>query len=336
MWIQLYRVEKVLTNSNYILRKMGTNYTQCVYRIRLRPVLPQHQPEELENIDPSKFETDLSLGKYQSEPAPARIRLSEPLGGPAAAPIAPATVPIPAAAKIVAPLPLVAPPTAALPQPALPPDPDPEPLVPPEFDYNDGLINDKTMNDAAVTMSTTVNLGNDRQNMTQETSRSKRKAAVEARDKMFYQTRFNNDVRYHPIPPRELQPRKFNLLTVDGHEVAPVTFSPRSTQNENRSNMKKTAEEANEYFPPGETKRKILKDSVKRAKQLTKTKGKDGPGSSKDSVNSIYDEPNIFVGPGNVLQFPGSVAHCVSSDYQMAKRVAKQISNAYPCIKPTL
>ena len=117
--------------------------------------------------------------------------------------------------------------------------------------------------------------------------------------------------------------------------MAPVTFSPRSTQNENRSKMKKV-EEVNEYFLPRETKRNILKDSVKRAKQLTKTKGKDGPGSSKDSVNSIYDEPNIFVGPGNVLQFPGSIAHCVSSDFQMAKGVAKQISSAYPCIKPTL
>ena len=118
--------------------------------------------------------------------------------------------------------------------------------------------------------------------------------------------------------------------------MAPVTFSPRSTQNENRSKMKKKVEEVNEYFPPRETKRNIIKDSVKRAKQLTKTKGKDGPGSSKDSVNSIYDEPNIFVGPGNVLQFPGSIAHCVSSDFQMAKGVAKQISSAYPCIKPTL
>ena len=185
---------------------MGTNYTQCVHRIRLRPVVPQHQPEDLENIDPSKFETDPSLGKYRSEPglfddslpkllddiqtanggqsnlpdAPARIRLSVPLGGPAAAPIAPAAVPIPAAAPIV-----------ALPPPALPPDPDPEPLVPPEFEYNDGLINDETMNDAAVTMPTTVNLGNDGQNMAQETSRTKRKAAVEARDKMFCQTRFS-------------------------------------------------------------------------------------------------------------------------------------------------
>ena len=84
---------------------------------------------------------------------------------------------------------------------------------------------------------------------------------------------------------------------------------------------------------PREAKRNTIKDSVKRAKQLTKQK--DGPGSSKDSVNAIY-ELNIFVGKGDVLQFPVSIAHCVSSDFQMAKRVAKQINSAYPCIRLTL
>ena len=67
---------------------------------------------------------------------------------------------------------------------------------------------------------------------------------------------------------------------------------------------------------PREAKRNIIKDSVKQAKQLTKQK--DGPGSSKDSVNAIY-ELNIFVGKGDVLQFPVSIAHCVSSDFQIAK-----------------
>ena len=48
--------------------KPGTNYTQCVHRIRLRPVVPEHQPEDLETLDPSQFETNLSLGKYRDEP----------------------------------------------------------------------------------------------------------------------------------------------------------------------------------------------------------------------------------------------------------------------------
>ena len=37
-WIPLYSLEKVLTISNYIVHKIGVNFTQCVHRIRLRPV----------------------------------------------------------------------------------------------------------------------------------------------------------------------------------------------------------------------------------------------------------------------------------------------------------
>ena len=35
IWLPLYKVEKVLTNSNYLIRKVGTPFTQCVHRIRL-------------------------------------------------------------------------------------------------------------------------------------------------------------------------------------------------------------------------------------------------------------------------------------------------------------
>ena len=223
---------------------MGTNYTQCVHRIRIRHVVQQHQPEDPESIDPTKSETDPSLGKYRSDPglfddslpellddikpeiggqsnlpdATARIRLSIPIGGPAAAPIPPAVVLIPArvAAPIVGPLPSVQPPKAALPPSAIPSDPDPESLASPEFQYNDGLLNNEPMHDATVAKSITVNLGNNGQNMAQEPSRMKRKAAFEARNKILCQTRFRNDVRYHSIPPREQQPRKNVLTTIDG------------------------------------------------------------------------------------------------------------------------
>ena len=46
-WLPLYRIEKILTNSNYIIRKVGTNYTQSVHRIRLRPVTPQGRIDDL-------------------------------------------------------------------------------------------------------------------------------------------------------------------------------------------------------------------------------------------------------------------------------------------------
>ena len=40
-----YKVVKVLTQSNYIVRKVGTFRTQCVHRMRLRPFVP-HDPIE--------------------------------------------------------------------------------------------------------------------------------------------------------------------------------------------------------------------------------------------------------------------------------------------------
>ena len=125
VWIPLYRVEKVITNSNYIIRKVGTNYTQCVHRIRLIPVDPQHQPDDVDPIDPTKFQTNPSLGKYRSEPglfeenllklldeiqpdnsdendqpaAPARIRLSVSLPVPVIPP-PPDPPPIPGAIHV--------------------------------------------------------------------------------------------------------------------------------------------------------------------------------------------------------------------------------------------
>ena len=68
VWLPLYRVEKVLTNSNYLIRKVGTQFTQCVHRIRLRPYMPLETPIDLENIDPTQFVPDPVLGKFRQEP----------------------------------------------------------------------------------------------------------------------------------------------------------------------------------------------------------------------------------------------------------------------------
>ena len=68
VWIPLYRVEKVLTDSNYIIRKIGTNFTQCVHRIRLRPVKQPPDTEDLEIIDPKQFTPDPSRRDDKREP----------------------------------------------------------------------------------------------------------------------------------------------------------------------------------------------------------------------------------------------------------------------------
>ena len=68
IWLPLYRVEKILTNSNYIIRKVGTDYTQCVHRIRLRPVEPQGRVDDFRVIDFQNFQRDPSLGQFRGEP----------------------------------------------------------------------------------------------------------------------------------------------------------------------------------------------------------------------------------------------------------------------------
>ena len=66
-WIPFYRVEQRLTNPNYIVRKVGTNYTQCVHRIRLRPITPQYQTEDLAHI-PKTLSLTRRLNIRQNHP----------------------------------------------------------------------------------------------------------------------------------------------------------------------------------------------------------------------------------------------------------------------------
>ena len=67
--LPLYRVESVLTNSNYIIRKVGTNHTQCVHRTRLRPITPQYQVEDISNVNSNNFIPD-PITQHFSEPTP--------------------------------------------------------------------------------------------------------------------------------------------------------------------------------------------------------------------------------------------------------------------------
>ena len=66
-WFPLYRVEKVLTNSNYIARKFNSNHTQCVNRMRFRPISPEYEIIDLPNVDSKNFLPD-----------PSTQRMSEP------------------------------------------------------------------------------------------------------------------------------------------------------------------------------------------------------------------------------------------------------------------
>ena len=55
-WIGPYIVEKVLPNNNYIVRKLNTNKTQILHRIRLRKHNPEKPPED--NYSEAQWQTD--------------------------------------------------------------------------------------------------------------------------------------------------------------------------------------------------------------------------------------------------------------------------------------
>ena len=67
-WLPLYRVEKVLTNMNYIVRKTETHNTQCVHRIRLRPIVPQTTVRDVRHVNPQKFKPHKEILDQVREP----------------------------------------------------------------------------------------------------------------------------------------------------------------------------------------------------------------------------------------------------------------------------
>ena len=46
-WIGPYNIEKVLSNNNYLVRKIGTNKTQVLHRMRLRQFTPRQPPADI-------------------------------------------------------------------------------------------------------------------------------------------------------------------------------------------------------------------------------------------------------------------------------------------------
>ena len=47
-WNGPYKIFKVLTNYNYIIRQVGTCLTQCINRIRLRKYTPNEEIQDIE------------------------------------------------------------------------------------------------------------------------------------------------------------------------------------------------------------------------------------------------------------------------------------------------
>ena len=174
IWLTLYRIEEILTKSNYIIRKVGTDYTQCVHRIRLRPVTPRGPIDDLTVINFERFQRNPSLGHYRGEltlfdenipsllePPTTVVATQNVTEGPLRVtfsirfPVAPAPVPVGLAAV---PAPFRAPAVAAAPA-LMAPDaagveaPGPQvlerPYLPPQDNHFSNSSNDSFTNDGA-------------------------------------------------------------------------------------------------------------------------------------------------------------------------------------------
>jgi len=66
IWLSLNRIEKVVTKSNYLIRKVVTPYSQCVHRIWLKPITPNYEIDDI-SVTTDDFRPDPSLRKYRSE-----------------------------------------------------------------------------------------------------------------------------------------------------------------------------------------------------------------------------------------------------------------------------
>ena len=64
-WIRPYLVEKVLPNNNYIVRKLNTNKTQILQRIRFRKYNPEKPPED--NHQETQWQVDDNIVVAQDD-----------------------------------------------------------------------------------------------------------------------------------------------------------------------------------------------------------------------------------------------------------------------------
>ena len=56
-WIGPYIIEKLLPNNNYLVRKIGTNKTQVLHRMRMRQFTPRQPPADI-TVKPQEYKSD--------------------------------------------------------------------------------------------------------------------------------------------------------------------------------------------------------------------------------------------------------------------------------------
>ena len=65
-WVGPYIVEKVLPNNNYLVRKIGTNKTQLLHRMRMRQSTPRQPPADI-TVKPHEYKSDPEVSLYHDD-----------------------------------------------------------------------------------------------------------------------------------------------------------------------------------------------------------------------------------------------------------------------------
>ena len=65
-WVGPYIVEKVLPNNNYLVRKIGTNKTQLLHRMRMRQFTPRQPPADI-TVTPQEYKSDPEVNLYHDD-----------------------------------------------------------------------------------------------------------------------------------------------------------------------------------------------------------------------------------------------------------------------------
>ena len=357
IWLPLYRVEQVLTNSNYIIRKVGTNYTQCVHRIRLRPVVPQYQVDDLPQIDPDKFQRDPMLGRFRGEPAifdesipnlllPPSEETSvahneekpPPVTVSLSFPIEPAVIPMgPAPGPAVPPLPAAAaaPAIPALPaqdeeqQPALVPYLDDEstdsPSSPPATSDDDqarhaGAFTPTSAEQASRTVRSKLPTTSSRTNRTLNFDENRETVPVfiGRGPKTYGQPPHRTQLNQVPGTSLPKADKRTILLESCQRTRPHSSQSPRVQQ----SPTHQLTPQSPQAYLQHQTEVKARYNFRNLKKRL----------SSSNVLNSISSDnhPNFCFSSSNILDSTESIAHCVSADFQMKRGLASAIAYRYP------
>ena len=65
-WIGPYIIEKVLPNTNYLVRKIGTNKTQMLHRKRMRQFTSRQPPDDI-TVKPQEYKSDSEVSLHHDD-----------------------------------------------------------------------------------------------------------------------------------------------------------------------------------------------------------------------------------------------------------------------------